>query len=1273
MPFMHLSANEIDVRWQYRYANQYPKAIRLVSAGLLNLKPLVTHRYPLEQGIEAFETANDITRGCMDKTRYAVYALGIGAKADELEYVYGAESDVNDFSKAVGSDRAPGLPKFDPNRAIHGGMSIETLRPLPVESGPGTLTKKIIGVTETNRDHRGCRVGFTRPQRHTLRSSCHALETSIWEVGPGPDGTTELAFVQKNLTSGKIALAQGLLVNYEFDVANGLIAPDGVTRNAILVNGRFPGPLISANKGDTIKVTVRNKLSDPTMRRSTTITLAWSFQHRTAEDDGPAFVTQCPIPPQESYTYNLSLDDQTGTYWYHSHLSSQYVDGLRGPLVIYVYPKDPYRNYYDEIMAAHDVLKTIPDSGTINGKGKYDPASANNNTVQLDNLYKLKVKRGKRIQGHKCTIIEADGILTKPIEVDAFDILAGQRYSCIVSLVPSLKLRPSRLVLDQCADTNVLNTNVQAMLEYDEDRRPSHYPWKPFLTWRITNEVIRYWQHKHGSHGHKGKGHHHKVRAIGAAALVANEAELDKRQNQDNSTVVLDETKLVVTLIQPGAPGGSRDADVVVPLVFGLNFGTGMWTINNISYSPPDVPTLLKILSDKGHVDASDLELQCGQRAHYILPKNKVVELHIKGQSLGIAHPIHLHGHAFDVVQFGNNPPNYGHVDASDFAANELTYILPKNKVVELHIKGQSLGIAHPIHLHGHAFDVVQFGNNPPNYVNPPRRDVVGARDEGVRIRFRTDNPGPWFLHCHIDWHMDEGFAMVFAEAPEDIKKGSQSVRPNGQWKKLYTETDTTFIIPSGFSSRSRSASDGPNTFLVSLSLFASAVLARTVEYKLTISNGTIAPDGFQRMATLVNGGYPGPLIFANKGDTSRSMSMYQTTSIHWHGLLQHRNADDDGPAFVTQCPIIPEASYTTLSLWKIKPEHTDPKDPHRHLYDVDDEKTVLIIGDWYHSSSKEILESRNITRQRPDSGTINGKGQAWKRYRLRIINSSAIASYRVDIPSHKMTVIAADGVSTQPYKVDRFDILAGQRIDVVLEANQEPDAYWINAPMTNVANKTAQALLVYEEDPRPPHPPKGPYHKWEVSEEIISANTTTPVIMDEAKLVPLENPGAACGSKPADLVLDLLLAWFNFTSGHWMINGIPYEFPNLPTLLKIPLTRTPSLNLIWNFGMGILHPIHLHGHTFDVVQFGNNTPNYINPPRRDTVGSLDSGVRIQFKTDNPGPVLAFHIDWHLEEGFAMVFAEAPEAIKQGPNSVPVDQQWRDLCRKYETLPPGFL
>jgi len=37
-----------------------------------------------------------------------------------------------------------------------------------------------------------------------------ALETQVWEVGPGPNGTTEVSFVTKNLTSGKVALGGGI-------------------------------------------------------------------------------------------------------------------------------------------------------------------------------------------------------------------------------------------------------------------------------------------------------------------------------------------------------------------------------------------------------------------------------------------------------------------------------------------------------------------------------------------------------------------------------------------------------------------------------------------------------------------------------------------------------------------------------------------------------------------------------------------------------------------------------------------------------------------------------------------------------------------------------------------------------------------------------------------------------------------------------------------------------------------------------------------------------
>jgi len=58
-----------------------------------------------------------------------------------------------------------------------------------------------------------------------------------------------------------------------------------------------------------------------------------------------------------------------------------------------------------------------------------------------------------------------------------------------------------------------------------------------------------------------------------------------------------------------------------------------------------------------------------------------------------------------------------------------------------------------------HSFYVVRSaGNTSYNFVNPVVRDVVSTgtgSDDIVTIRFFTDNPGPWFLHCHIDWHLN--------------------------------------------------------------------------------------------------------------------------------------------------------------------------------------------------------------------------------------------------------------------------------------------------------------------------------------------------------------------------------------------------------------------------------------------------------------------------------------------------------------------------------------
>ncbi|CAK9779468.1 putative L-arabinitol 4-dehydrogenase [Cutaneotrichosporon oleaginosum] len=64
-PFGYCSANEIDLQFQYRYANQYPKAIRLISGGLINVKPLVTHRFALKDAVDAFQVAADPSQGAI--------------------------------------------------------------------------------------------------------------------------------------------------------------------------------------------------------------------------------------------------------------------------------------------------------------------------------------------------------------------------------------------------------------------------------------------------------------------------------------------------------------------------------------------------------------------------------------------------------------------------------------------------------------------------------------------------------------------------------------------------------------------------------------------------------------------------------------------------------------------------------------------------------------------------------------------------------------------------------------------------------------------------------------------------------------------------------------------------------------------------------------------------------------------------------------------------------------------------------------------------------
>ncbi|KAL8684875.1 MAG: hypothetical protein Q9224_006089 [Gallowayella concinna] len=65
LPFMRLSTQEIDLQFQYRYCNTWPRAIRLVSDGVIDMRQLVTHRFDIEDAVKAFETSGDVKSGAI--------------------------------------------------------------------------------------------------------------------------------------------------------------------------------------------------------------------------------------------------------------------------------------------------------------------------------------------------------------------------------------------------------------------------------------------------------------------------------------------------------------------------------------------------------------------------------------------------------------------------------------------------------------------------------------------------------------------------------------------------------------------------------------------------------------------------------------------------------------------------------------------------------------------------------------------------------------------------------------------------------------------------------------------------------------------------------------------------------------------------------------------------------------------------------------------------------------------------------------------------------
>jgi FtsP/CotA-like multicopper oxidase with cupredoxin domain len=67
--------------------------------------------------------------------------------------------------------------------------------------------------------------------------------------------------------------------------------------------------------------------------------------------------------------------------------------------------------------------------------------------------------------------------------------------------------------------------------------------------------------------------------------------------------------------------------------------------------------------------------------------------------------------------------------------------------------------MSHPMHLHGHTFEVVAINDR--RFAGPLRDTVLVPGKTSVTVEFDANNPGLWYVHCHILWHLDAGMAAL--------------------------------------------------------------------------------------------------------------------------------------------------------------------------------------------------------------------------------------------------------------------------------------------------------------------------------------------------------------------------------------------------------------------------------------------------------------------------------------------------------------------------------
>ncbi|MBD8698937.1 copper resistance system multicopper oxidase [Sphingomonas sp. CFBP 13714] len=531
---------------------------------------------------------------------------------------------------------------------------------------------------------------------------------------------------------------------------------DGTRSHAIGINGTSPAPLIRLKQGQQVRLSVTNSLDEET-------SIHWHGLLVPFQMDGVPGISFPGIPARTTFTYDFPVV-QAGTYWYHSHSGLQEQMGHYGPIVIDPEGPDPIVSDREHVIVLSDHSPLHPHAifrrlklqggyfnyqkqtlgGLLAGRDqpagerrmwggmRMDPTDVSdvtgatytylvNGHGPADNWtalftpgerVRLRIINASamtnfnvRIPGLKMTVVQADGQNVRPVAVDEFQIAVAETYDVIVEPAAPVAHTLVAEAWDRSGMARAtLTPRIGMVAAVPALRR------RPLATMKDMGMGDMAAMDHGAMGGMVGMDHGTMPGMDKPAQSPAGEAPMPAMSHSMRDFA--------------NAPGLPKTPTVqtVAPMPMDR---TG---------EPPQG------LSDTGHTVLVYRDLVALERNPDLRAPSRQLQIHLTGN-------MERYMWAFDGVKL-----------------NEVKAPIPfrQGERVRVTLVNDTM-MAHPIHLHGHFFELVTGHGD-----HAPRKHTINVAPGGTAtFDLTADAVGDWAFHCHMLYHMHAGMMQVVTVRPD--------------------------------------------------------------------------------------------------------------------------------------------------------------------------------------------------------------------------------------------------------------------------------------------------------------------------------------------------------------------------------------------------------------------------------------------------------------------------------------------------------------------------